>query len=340
MRRLLHIFVAAIALAAVPASASGQVFTVIRDAPDLPSYTVPNGPGSIKVPFDLSRAPRNPEARSYEQLLGLWQRAGSSYGVPWQVLGAINRIESNFGQNMGPSSAGAVGWMQFMPSTWLRWGMDADGDGLANPWNPEDAVFAAARYLAAAGAHDSIERAIFAYNHAQWYVDDVLQQAELFGDDPLLAGAPGLMFQADDLKERTADARRKVARIAEAIDRTDRSLETVSWSRERLERQAGDPRLSAATFRKLDARLARMEAVRGVGASSAGAARGPARRFGRRARRLEGGPGRAPLSPLPEVAGPGTCRRGRLRLPRRRRPRRRLGRPRPPRLSRGRHRGA
>jgi murein DD-endopeptidase MepM/ murein hydrolase activator NlpD len=253
--------VAAFAFAAVPASASGQVFTVIRDTPDLPSYTVPNGPGSIRVPFDLSHAPRTPETRSYEQLLGLWQRAGASYGVPWQVLGAINRIESNFGQNMGPSSAGAVGWMQFMPSTWMRWGMDADGDGLANPWNPDDAVFAAARYLAAAGAHDSIERAIFAYNHAQWYVDDVLEQAELFGDDPMLAGAPGLMFQAADLEERTADARRKVARIADAIHRTDRGVERLTWSHERVERQAGNARLSAAAFRKLDAHLARIEAA-------------------------------------------------------------------------------
>jgi hypothetical protein len=261
VRRLLSIVAAAFALAAVPASASGQVFTVIRDTPDLPSYTVPNGPGSIRVPFDLSRAPRSPETRSYEQLLGLWQRAGASYGVPWQVLGAINRIESNFGQNMGPSSAGAVGWMQFMPSTWTRWGMDGDGDGLANPWNPEDAVFAAARYLAAAGAHDSIERAIFAYNHAQWYVDDVLQQAELFGDDPLLAGAPGLMFQASDLAERTADARRTVARIADAIHLTDRRLESLTWSHERVERRAGNPRLSASSFRKLDSRLARIEAA-------------------------------------------------------------------------------
>ena len=57
-----------------------------------------------------------------KNLLQLWQSAGQTYGVPWQVLAAINKIESNFGQNMGPSSAGAVGWMQFMPSTWARYG--------------------------------------------------------------------------------------------------------------------------------------------------------------------------------------------------------------------------
>ena len=71
--------------------------------------------------------------------------------MPWNVLAAINKIESNFGRNMGPSSAGAIGWMQFMPSTWLRWGTDADGNGIADPWNPVDAVYSAARYLAASG---------------------------------------------------------------------------------------------------------------------------------------------------------------------------------------------
>ena len=76
--------------------------------------------------------------------------------MPWNVLAAINKIESNFGRNMGPSSAGAIGWMQFMPSTWVRWGMDANGDGVADPWNPDDAIYAAARYLAASGGASDI----------------------------------------------------------------------------------------------------------------------------------------------------------------------------------------
>ena len=79
---------------------------------------------------------------------------------------------------MGPSSAGAVGWMQFMPSTWLRWGVDADGDGIADPWNATDAVYAAARYLAASGGQTDIARAIFSYNHADWYVREVLDLAQ------------------------------------------------------------------------------------------------------------------------------------------------------------------
>jgi membrane-bound lytic murein transglycosylase B len=125
----------------------------------------------IQISFD-------PTIRSApDQLHMLWQLAGSRYGVPWQVLAAINKIETNYGQNMGPSSAGAIGWMQFMPSTWRQWGVDANGDGRADPTNPADAIFSAARYLAAAGAGTNLRRAIYAYNHADWYVNDVLQLA-------------------------------------------------------------------------------------------------------------------------------------------------------------------
>ena len=119
---------------------------------------MPN-PALARPAVSLSTPPAVPEQLSYAQLLGLWQRAGASYGIPWPVLAAINKVESNFGRNMGPSSAGAIGWMQFMPSTWLRWGADSNGDGIADPWNPKDAVFSAARYLAAAGgAHRHLAR--------------------------------------------------------------------------------------------------------------------------------------------------------------------------------------
>src|SRR5206468_4599810 len=73
------------------------------------------------------------------------------------VLAAINEIESGFGQNLGPSSAGAVGWMQFMPSTWQTYGVDGDGDGDMDPNEPHDAIFAPARYLRAAGMPEDPE---------------------------------------------------------------------------------------------------------------------------------------------------------------------------------------
>jgi murein DD-endopeptidase MepM/ murein hydrolase activator NlpD len=262
MRRVLPALLAAMVVAAIPATSSGQVFTLVRGGQQpLPSYTVPNGPTSIRVPFNMSRPPARPEVRSHDQLLALWKRAGDGYGVPWQVLGAINKIESNFGQNMGPSSAGALGWMQFIPSSWMRWGMDGDGNGIADPWNPEDAVYAAARYLAAAGAHDDLERAIFAYNHAQWYVDDVLELAETFGDGGLAGAAPQLAYPTVTLEERIADARRRVARISQTLERSGDDAERLAWRRLRVERLAGDPNIPGPRFRELDAELRRLEAV-------------------------------------------------------------------------------
>jgi hypothetical protein len=123
-------------------------------------------------------------------LLPIYQAAGIQYQVPWQVLAAINEIETDFGRNLSVSSAGAVGWMQFMPSTWKRWGVDANGDGVADPYNPVDAIFSAARYLHAAGASQNLSRAIFAYNHADWYVQSVLLRAKL------IAGLPARLVGA------------------------------------------------------------------------------------------------------------------------------------------------
>src|SRR5204862_6408754 len=93
----------------------------------------------------------------------------------------------------GPRSAGAVGWMRLMPSTWLRWGVDADGNGLADPWNAADAIYAAARYLAASGGQGDIARAVFSYNHADWYVREVLDLAQVYGN--------GTVAQTADLQQ-------------------------------------------------------------------------------------------------------------------------------------------
>ena len=181
----------------------------------LPSAEVPNAAGSILLPPGAWESAFLPVRElAYEELQGLWVRAGTAYGIPWQVLAAINKIESNFGRNMGPSSAGAVGWMQFMPDTWLRWGMDGNGDGIADPWNPEDAIHSAARYLAAANGRTDISRAIFAYNHAQWYVDDVLQLAAMFGGD--LAGADAV-FSLDRMAVALEEAQEQVAALAEQL---------------------------------------------------------------------------------------------------------------------------
>ena len=117
-------------------------------------------------------------------LLPIYQAAGIEYGVRWEVLAAINEIETDYGRNLNVSSAGALGWMQFIPSSWKAYGVDANKDGLKDPYNPVDAIFAAARYLKAAGADTDLRRAIFAYNHADWYVDSVMLRARVLGGLP------------------------------------------------------------------------------------------------------------------------------------------------------------
>lgn len=123
-------------------------------------------------------------------LLSIYQAAGMQYGIRWEILAAINEIETDYGRNLNVSSAGAVGWMQFMPATWEMYGVDANNDGVKDPYNPVDAIFAAAKYLKAAGGHSDIERAIFAYNHAQWYVDQVMLRARL------IAGVPDVLVDS------------------------------------------------------------------------------------------------------------------------------------------------
>jgi hypothetical protein len=137
------------------------------------------GPARIGVPnffIDKFRIP--------PFLLPIYQAAGIQYGVRWEVLAAINEIETDYGRNLNVSTAGAVGWMQFLPSTWRAYGVDANGDKVKDPYNPVDAIFAAARYLRAAGADQDIRRAVFAYNHADWYVDSVLLRAQVIGGLP------------------------------------------------------------------------------------------------------------------------------------------------------------
>ena len=110
-------------------------------------------------------------------LLPIYTAAGSRYDVPWAVLAAINSIETDYGRDLSVSPAGAIGWMQFMPATWGQYGVSADGQGTPNPYNPADAIFSAANYLQASGASTNLRTAIFAYNHAEWYVNEVIWKA-------------------------------------------------------------------------------------------------------------------------------------------------------------------
>ncbi len=194
--------------------------TAIRQSDGVPTAANPTfseglpGAAAIGVPnffIDKFRIP--------PFLLPIYQAAGIEYGIRWEVLAGINEIETDYGRNLNVSTAGALGWMQFMPSTWKQYGVDANHDGKKDPFNPVDAIFAAARYLKAAGADTDVRKAIFSYNHADWYVDSVLMRARLIGGIPsdLVGSLTGLTqghfpvsakaTYADDLSERQINAK-------------------------------------------------------------------------------------------------------------------------------------
>jgi murein DD-endopeptidase MepM/ murein hydrolase activator NlpD len=145
-----------------------------------PTMTIaPFGPAPIGVPNFVIDSFEIPPF-----LLPIYQACGTEYGIPWEVLAAINKIETGFGTNLNVSSAGAVGWMQFLPSSWEAYGVDANGDGRKDPYNPVDAICAAASYLKVAGGTHDLYNAILAYNHADWYAQEVLLYARAYGKLP------------------------------------------------------------------------------------------------------------------------------------------------------------
>jgi hypothetical protein len=120
--------------------------------------------------------------------LRLYQAAAARYGLDWAILAGIGKVECDHGRDPDPActqegavnSAGAGGPMQFLASTWARYGVDGDGDGRIDRWDPADAIYGAANYLRAAGAPGNYRGAIFAYNHAGWYVQEVEHWAVLY----------------------------------------------------------------------------------------------------------------------------------------------------------------
>jgi hypothetical protein len=113
---------------------------------------------------------------SPRKLLRYYRIAERRFGVPWNVLASVNFIESKFGRLNGPSSAGALGPMQFMPATW-------DYYGRGDPMNPYNAIMAAARYLSASGAPERMRDALWNYNHSYAYVDAIQTHARVIKSD-------------------------------------------------------------------------------------------------------------------------------------------------------------
>lgn len=121
-----------------------------------------------------------------KRLAPIYVEAAAKYGLGARgpsILAAINWAETSFGANLGVSSAEAEGWMQFLPSSWDAYGVDGNGDGVKDPYNPWDAISAAARLLRASGAPRDWHGAIYSYNHAEWYVADVLGHAQRFASE-------------------------------------------------------------------------------------------------------------------------------------------------------------
>jgi cell wall-associated NlpC family hydrolase len=133
----------------------------------LTPFTSVAEPGNAVISADTDEIPPDQ--------LAVMQQAAASCGLPWQILAAVAKVESDFGRNMATSSAGAIGYGQFLPSTWATYGNGG------NPHDYHDALPAMARYLCASGAPGDIRAALFAYNHAEWYVDQVLAIAIRYG---------------------------------------------------------------------------------------------------------------------------------------------------------------
>lgn len=160
---------------ALVAFAFAAILVPIASGPFMASSALPSATGIGPSALALAEIP--------SEYLALYQRAALTCpGLSWSVLAAIGSIESGHGRNNGPSSAGALGPMQFMPRTWEAYGVDGGGDGVANIWDPADAIFGAAGYLCANGAGDPahLRDAIWRYNHSQIYVETVLAKAAAY----------------------------------------------------------------------------------------------------------------------------------------------------------------
>jgi hypothetical protein len=171
-----------LALVSAPAAGMARLMKAVRKITGKSATLTSLRPAQQQLPLVPSGHGRP------SNYLQLFQASAARYcpGLSWTVLAAIGQIESGDGSNNGPSSAGALGPMQFLPSTWREWGITAFGEtGAPDIMQPLDAVPAAARLLCAAGAGSpsGLRGAIFAYNHATWYVNEVLALAQQYARD-------------------------------------------------------------------------------------------------------------------------------------------------------------
>ncbi|MCP9486714.1 MAG: lytic transglycosylase domain-containing protein [Gaiellaceae bacterium MAG52_C11] len=146
---------------------------------------------------------RTGPAEPAERLLAHYREAERRFGVPWEVLAAVNFIETAFGKVRSRSSAGAQGPMQFLPATWRAYGLGGDID------DPRDAILGAANLLRASGAPRDLRGALYAYNHSTLYVDAVLAYAGVIRRNPRAFDG----FHAWQVFVRTPSGYRRITRV-------------------------------------------------------------------------------------------------------------------------------
>lgn len=171
VRRPGRLVVACLATVLGPAVVAQANSMNVQPAADVHAVEEPaGGPPPAPVPGD--RATWLPLAR---------HAAATCPGLPSSVLVAIGHVESSLGLQPWTSSAGAMGPMQFLPSTWAAYGADGDGDGVTDIMNPVDAVHGAARLLCANGGADPnrLASAVWNYNHSHDYVRQVMSLSRL-----------------------------------------------------------------------------------------------------------------------------------------------------------------
>lgn len=209
----------AVAGALTIAGAAGTVATRVQAQQPTPAV-----PGSLVTNDEAAVAPAASASEIPPAQLAVMQRVSGETGIPWQVFAAIATIESDLGRNMATSSAGAIGYGQFLPSTWAEYGQGGD------PYDFRDVIPAMGRYLLTFGAPADLHLALYAYNHSWDYVNDVLGLATVYGAAavaPPVAPSPSMASSG-------SQARAPVATTATTPPTTRRSWTRRSYAADRV----------------------------------------------------------------------------------------------------------
>jgi soluble lytic murein transglycosylase-like protein len=175
----------------VPARDEQRIIRVLAANPPLARRVEAQVPGvaaDVAARVELNRlSSKSPPLRSKprvgpappaSRLVAWYREAAQRFSIRWQLLAAVNFVESAFGRVRNTSGAGAQGPMQFLPATWHVYGLGG------NVHDPHDAIVGAANYLAANGARTNERRALLHYNHSPLYVDAVSRYANRMARDP------------------------------------------------------------------------------------------------------------------------------------------------------------